>query len=140
MNASTFGAPSSQSQTTANANASASASALAGPSSSLASESSFGHGGYGLGSTFAHFRSQLLLPPLAQPQPQPSGQQLELEPGTGSSASLSGGRGGTTGNNATAAPASTRDSLYEMADRMSAWPSEKVEKVKRLRDQFLSKV
>ncbi|KAF8491707.1 hypothetical protein F5888DRAFT_1637461 [Russula emetica] len=34
----------------------------------------------------------------------------------------------------------TRDSLYDMADKVSAWPSEKIEKVKRLKDQFLSKV
>jgi hypothetical protein len=140
FNASTFGAPSSQrqSQTTANA---ASANATAGPSSS------FG----GLGSTFAHFRSQVSLPPLASPQPD------QLENASGGRgvrpAVASGGALATSSSNASATSSSdggpgpsrggittTRDSLYGMADKLSAWPSEKVGKVKHLKDQFLSKV
>jgi hypothetical protein len=105
-----------------------------------------------LGSTFTHFRSQLLLPPLAsQPQPDQlessasSGQGLAGR-GVGPAAPAAGAGGAaqatTTGSGASATSngGTTRDSLYEMANRLSAWPSEKVEKVKHLRDQFLSKV
>lgn len=112
----------------ASASAQATAPAPAGPSSG---SSSFG----GLSSTFAQFRSQLLLPSLAPPP-----QQDQLEPAI--SASGGGGASGTGATSADPGPGRgrTRDSLYDMADRLSTWPSEKVEKVKRLRDQFLSKV
>jgi hypothetical protein len=58
--------------------------------------------------------------------------------GAGASASASATSDGDGGPNR--GGAATRDSLYDMADKVSAWPSEKIEKVKRLRDQFLSKV
>ena len=167
LNASTFGAPSTQNQNQnqTTANASAGASALAGPSSSVSSSSSYG--GLGLSSTFTHFRSQLHLPPHVQPQPQPQPDQLEsassasgrepargvggpaVEGGAAQASTGSGGGGdGASTTNASATSDGggqsqggiTRDSLYDMADRFSAWPSEKIEKAKRLRDQFLSKV
>ena len=146
LNASTFGASSSQSQsqsqTTANAISSASASSPAGPSSSSS---------FGLGPTFAHFRSQLPSSPFAsQPDHQP-----EYSSGKGVGPAVGGTQaaGSTQASSGRAATASaatsdggpsqggtTRDPLYGMADRLSGWPSEKIEKAKRLRDQFLSKV
>ena len=58
--------------------------------------------------------------------------------GVGASASADAGdrRKGGSGTSAGAA----RDSVYEMAGRLSAWPSEKIEKAKRLKDQLLSKI
>ena len=143
MNASTFGAPSSQSQSQSQNQTTAIPSAGASASTS----SSFG--GLGLGSTFTHFRSQLLAPPLAAPQSTPD-QPESASSRRGVGGPAVGGGGATsqaTGASASASDGSaesrggiTRDSLYDMADRFSAWPSEKIEKAKRLRDQFLSKV
>jgi hypothetical protein len=103
-----------------------------------------------LGSTFTHFRSQLSLSPLAVPAPQPQPDQLVESVSSGRGVggpAVGGGAAQASGASATsdgdAGPsrgASTRDSLYDMADRFSAWPSDKIEKAKRLRDQFLSKV
>jgi len=58
--------------------------------------------------------------------------------GVGASADAGAGdrRKGGSGTSAGAA----RDSVYEMAGRLSAWPSEKIEKAKRLKDQLLSKI
>jgi hypothetical protein len=153
LNASKFGAPSNQ----ATVNASP-------------SPASHSFGGLGLGSTFAHFRSQLSLPPSVPPPapapapPQPDHHQLESAAGSGQQGVGSPAVGGgaqaattTTTTTDTSGPsgtgrgddgrpsrggvtATTRDSLYDMADRFSAWPSEKIDKAKRLRDQFLSKV
>jgi hypothetical protein len=106
-------------------------------------------------STFTHFRSQLSLSPLAVPAPQPQPDQLveSVSSGRGvggpavgeGAAQASGASASVTsatsdGDAGPSRGASTRDSLYDMADRFSAWPSEKIEKAKRLRDQFLSKV
>lgn len=69
---------------------------------------------------------------------------------TTSSGTSAGGRGASASASATSdggpspsrggGDSTARDSFYEMTDKLSAWPSEKIEKVKRLRDQFLSKV
>ena len=147
MNASTFGAPSSQSQSQSQSQNQTTANPSAGGSASTSSS----FGGLGLGSTFTHFRSQLLVPPLAAPQSTPD-QTESASSRRGVGGPAVGGGGSAAAAQATGAKASdsdgsaesrggiTRDSLYDMADRFSAWPSEKIEKAKRLRDQFLSKV
>lgn len=157
----------SQSQTLG---AGASVGAQAGPSSSSVSTSpSFGGGGgFGLGSTVAQFRSQLLLPPFGATTPQPDQPESSTRSGKGFGPAVvglggttraqaqatsggGGGRAGATSNTsggspnqggttAAAAASAARDSFYDMADRFSAWPSEKIGKAKRLKDQFLSKV
>jgi hypothetical protein len=140
------------------ANASSARSTSAGPSSVLSSPPSSSSPFGAMRSTFAQFRSQLSLSPLAQPdqlesansgQGSPAGRGVGPAIGGGAQPSTNsggggggdGGRGGGATGSATSDGGSTsRDSsLYDMADRLSAWPSEKIEKVKRLRDQFLSK-
>lgn len=157
FNACSFGAPSSQSQSQSQTlGAGASVGAQAGPSSSSVSTSpSFGGGGgggggFGLSSTVAQFRSQLLLPPFGGTTPQPDQLDSSTRSGKGFGPAVV-GLGGTTraqaqatspnqGGTTAAAASAARDSFYDMADRFSAWPSEKIGKAKRLRDQFLSKV
>lgn len=109
-----------------------------------------------MGSTFTHFRSQLSLSPLAVPAPQPQPDQLVESASSGrrvGGPAVGGGAAQASGASASVTSATsdgssgssrgggtTRDSLYDTADKFSAWPSEKIEKAKRLRDQFLSKV
>jgi len=116
----------------------------AGPPPVSSSPHSFG----ALGSTFGHFRPQPSLQPRA-PQPdqlESAAVQFGGAQATSTSSS-SNGRGVSTsatsddgdGDDPSRGGGGARDSLSDIADKLSAWPSEKVEKVKHLRDQFLSK-
>jgi len=139
-----------QQQASSSANsASAPGLAATGSPRPFSASSSFGF----LGSTFTQVRSQMQAELLPRLPSSPSSQSglLGSASGTPDDGQLSGrdpappGRATNSSSSGDAGDGdrgstTTRDSFYEMTGRLSAWPSGKMEKVKRLRDQFLPKV
>jgi hypothetical protein len=76
---------------------------------------------------------------MGQPAESSSSPVVVVGGGTGGAGAGTSAGDRRKGGSGTTSAGAARDSVYEMAGRLSAWPSEKIDKAKRLRDKLLSK-